>query len=827
MWNWRVWLLIGALAAGFAGVAAWSLRSERASRISEDDAERQMQARILTALQQPVDLAREIVSLAEFARRIAEATGLDIVIDDRTLRDAGVDIDSAQLHLSRATVSAATALEVFLSEHDLVYTVRGEQIVVTTPDSADAGLQVVVYPLPQAGLSSREVDVDSWADAVTTLVDVLGWDHVGGRGHCQAVPGALVVVQQPRDQEQVRVLIDQLSRLGDPPPTWQPVPIWPAWDGGRLPEVLARLRRSASLDCQGMPLDELADFLSQEHELPIVLDYKRLQDSGIDARKSLVTRTLLGGTLQSLLFSVLDDFDLTVLVRQDVVLITTPDHAQSQLWTAAFPVHDLVAFPQGRDFTWLIDTITATTQPQSWDDVGGPGSIVAFSGWLLVSQTYETLAELELLLAQLRRGLSRDEHPWIFATTTTPATDSKITTALEQEVRLDYLGTRLIDICADLAAQTGIRIELDVRPLREVPVNGEARLICNFPPAPLRMQLARLGASQGFDLTIRNEALLLTTQDGAESRLVTRLYDLRTLTDPQLGLGDIQWLCDLIEQQVAAQSWDNVGGAGAMSEFRGLLVVSQTLERHRELAGLFAALKQLQATRQRERPNSSLWTLHDPVEEAILRRLAEPITIELCGTPLEEAAQEIARLSGLRVSLDRRELAAVGMPVDFPLTFAAYGTTLGGALDRLLPPELGYMVHRRELVITSAGAPPKLLSTRLHHVARVASPERVREMIEDAGAIEEGSIDDWDVRGGPGTINPLPGGWIIVTSDARVQEQVEDWLVEKRTGIVPQRSQERRTFQRDRHAAAAEAERLRDQTQAELEERLKQELGEK
>jgi general secretion pathway protein D len=57
------------------------------------------------------------------------------------------------------------------------------------------------------------------------------------------------------------------------------------------------------------------------------------------------------------------------------------------------------------DFDSLIELITTTVQPDTWDDVGGPGSVAPFPTNLsiVVSQTQEVHEELVDLLHQLRR----------------------------------------------------------------------------------------------------------------------------------------------------------------------------------------------------------------------------------------------------------------------------------------------------------------------------------------------------------------------------------------------------------------------------------------
>ena len=73
-----------------------------------------------------------------------------------------------------------------------------------------------------------------------------------------------------------------------------------------------------------------------------------------------------------------------------------PDqHADRAAWAAA----------RRPTSTRLIDLITTTVEPQTWDEVGGPGSISEFRNnlSLVISQTQEVHEEIVDLLEQLRR----------------------------------------------------------------------------------------------------------------------------------------------------------------------------------------------------------------------------------------------------------------------------------------------------------------------------------------------------------------------------------------------------------------------------------------
>ena len=206
----------------------------------------------------------------------------------------------------------------------------------------------------------------------------------------------------------------------------------------------------------------MADKLDDEIE--IQLDNRALEDAGVGS-DTPVTRSVKNVPIHTALRLVLRDLDLTYLIQDEVVLITTLDKADTQLITRIYPVGDLVpeitiaapkatgagkaksgggmgggmgmfavadgdsptAQPPGakdgqpapsgtpaaaeksapttkRDFDTLIEAITYTIKPQTWDGVGGPGSIleVPVASSLVISATYDVHDEVLQLLRALR-----------------------------------------------------------------------------------------------------------------------------------------------------------------------------------------------------------------------------------------------------------------------------------------------------------------------------------------------------------------------------------------------------------------------------------------
>ena len=82
-------------------------------------------------------------------------------------------------------------------------------------------------------------------------------------------------------------------------------------------------------------------FSRTPHLIPIELDVKKLEEAGVNI-DTPVTKNLSGITLRSALRLLLNDLELTYVVRDEVLLITTPEEAESQLITKVYPVGDLV-----------------------------------------------------------------------------------------------------------------------------------------------------------------------------------------------------------------------------------------------------------------------------------------------------------------------------------------------------------------------------------------------------------------------------------------------------------------------------------------------------
>lgn len=169
--------------------------------------------------------------------------------------------------------------------------------------------------------------------------------------------------------------------------------------------IRTELAKPTSFQFTATPLHDALEAISRQHGINIFLSICDLNDVGMTADQP-VTGTAQRARLDESLHGLLKPLNLTWLVQDDVVVVTTEEEAEQDLQQVSYPVRDLV--PRG-NVDELIHAITSTVAPTTWAEVGGPGSIQAVParGSLEVQQTQQIHQELTRLLTLLRQTLRR------------------------------------------------------------------------------------------------------------------------------------------------------------------------------------------------------------------------------------------------------------------------------------------------------------------------------------------------------------------------------------------------------------------------------------
>ncbi|HRX78020.1 MAG TPA: VWA domain-containing protein, partial [Pirellulaceae bacterium] len=111
--------------------------------------------------------------------------------------------------------------------------------------------------------------------------------------------------------------------------------------GSSETRIFQALDHETTFDYLDQPLKDVIEDIGFNHNIPIFIDTKALDDFGIDTGTP-ITRSLKGITLRSALRLMLSELELTYIIKDEVLQITTPETAEAQLVTKVYPVGDLV-----------------------------------------------------------------------------------------------------------------------------------------------------------------------------------------------------------------------------------------------------------------------------------------------------------------------------------------------------------------------------------------------------------------------------------------------------------------------------------------------------
>ena len=105
--------------------------------------------------------------------------------------------------------------------------------------------------------------------------------------------------------------------------------------------INAALNSKTECEFIDTPLADVVDYFKSKHEIEIQLDLKALTDEAIDSSVP-VTRSLKGISLKATLRLILGSLNLTYIVKDEVLLITSKTEADAYTPTRVYPVADLV-----------------------------------------------------------------------------------------------------------------------------------------------------------------------------------------------------------------------------------------------------------------------------------------------------------------------------------------------------------------------------------------------------------------------------------------------------------------------------------------------------
>ncbi|MFM9962404.1 MAG: RNA polymerase sigma factor [Planctomycetaceae bacterium] len=175
-----------------------------------------------------------------------------------------------------------------------------------------------------------------------------------------------------------------------------------AWDFHERSKVVQSiedaLKKQTEIAFTDTPLTDVVQFLSDYHNIPIVIDNEALIEEGVQPDLP-VTRTLTGTKLESALNIILSPVLLDYVITDEVLMITTVKKAAA---TTEALVYDLSRIPNVEPKT-VSSIIMAVTKPKDWSEKDGPGSLVLGTDFVVINHNQRTHRKIVSVLNQLER----------------------------------------------------------------------------------------------------------------------------------------------------------------------------------------------------------------------------------------------------------------------------------------------------------------------------------------------------------------------------------------------------------------------------------------
>ena len=144
-------------------------------------------------------------------------------------------------------------------------------------------------------------------------------------------------------------------------------------------------------------------------------------------------------------------------------------------------------------------------------------------------------------------------------------------------------------------------------------------------------------------------------------------------------------------------------------------------------------------------------------------------------TPFRAFVTAVAEKAGVRISLDKETLDAIGFDADTPITADLGGLSYRAGLREVLEDvDLAYIFRNDHVEITSEDKAANTRETVFYPVIAGVDAMDVADLIQEAVF-----PDSWSDRGGPGTIGIAPAGMghgLVVSHNGAAHEQVESIL---------------------------------------------------
>ena len=353
-------------------------------------------------LTKPVTKDFDEVSLSEVAAWLQEQTGLNVVLDERSLDGAGV-LPSEPV--TDRLLDAPLYLMLDRLESIGVGWRLAGGVLYLQKFQEESTVQTIQYNI--GDLLDQKMKSDELRESLIASVDRSAWENADVDSAVVLLGDVLFVRQSPRTHRRVAGWLAALRKparrvLVDDPAQHAP--------------IRAALDQVTSVQFKGQSFSAAVQSLAEKQKIDIRWDRIALKQAKISERVP-VNLEVREQSLRTILDIFTAQMGLSWILRDGALWITTKEDAEHATKIAVYDVRDLCR--NREECASLQNTIEQQSSPSTWETNGGT-AVIAFpaSGIMVVSQTEPRLDAVLALLENYRvalrnskRRISPEEDP--------------------------------------------------------------------------------------------------------------------------------------------------------------------------------------------------------------------------------------------------------------------------------------------------------------------------------------------------------------------------------------------------------------------------------
>ena len=572
-------------------------------------------------------------------------------------------------------------------------------------------------------------------------------------------------------------------------------------------QIVAALEEPVEAVFTDVPLKDVMDSLGQERKIPIELDIEALTEAGISRNAPIICK-LTGMSLRSALTVMLRQLDLTFLIYEGKIVVTTPRAEQRMMITKTYPIADLyspsqLSHPNFVDYDSLIDLLFDHVAPSTWENVGGPGSIKRDQldrlPALTVQASYHVHEKVADCLKQLRCEIRRVPSKQVKGESRPPSTNPKpppdnvvpddgcmtLENALQASSDLEFQHQPLsAGLVPTLRKRLSINALVDRRELVSAGIDPEAPISGTASGIPLDEALNKILEPHNLSWTVHEGVVLITTPKAVDELLVTRVYRAAKQAEREEGVKAAEAIMRQVTANVAPNTWDHSGGPGSIQHVLlwpvHAFLVRQTCRVHRQLA-VADELVPIPSGNTSRLTNRLAF-----VPKPLRVVLSRPIDLRFSNIRLENAVETIRCEQSIPLVIDARELEDVNVRPDtkLPSDFEVVQLPAAQALTLMLRNlDLTWVAEGDVITITTYRESQRLAQLRTYALADLpivrAKYDAFVESIASCVA-----PTTWDCAGGPGSIEVFRAGGVppllAVYNEQGVHAEISEMMADLR-----------------------------------------------